>query len=463
MYNYLLNGKIKYISADCGSGKTHALIEVAKRSDERFIIVQSTLQLIEQTEKGLGSICKVINTNTQSNVLKAVMDFLLNPTHRVLVLSEKAFLGISDLSLLNGWKIFLDDVVNFHAYKVINTEKKYEVENELFKDFEEVSSQYLTAKPVIEFSDDLVKQMSNSFDFVGSYDHFVMNSSFFDKIGKAGNVDVYSNDCKQLTTLAWVNIAKYKDLDVTFMSNLFEETLIYKGNKDLFEKVDLEGLRKRVRPVRERLKVYYFSEKRRLTRSFRDSQGDKLQAVYDYINTTVKEPYFYTTNTSTGKVLNGVHIKPVSRGMNSFQDYSTCIWLASMKPSPVEAKQLELMFDITGEEITYAREYENLYQFCNRSSLRKYESTEQVVVYVFDKDQAQFLSDDIKYIDVGIDTDVVKFVPLTINEAKRKRLYRTLKKNLPEDEFLGWLSSNTNNDLSEREREHFSTQYYKRM
>lgn len=283
----------------------------------------------------------------------------------------------------------------------------------------------MTAKPVLEFSDDLLKQMSNSFEFVGTYDHFVMNSSFFNKIGKAGNIDVYSNDCKQLTTLAWVNISKYKDLDVTFMSNLFEETLIYKGNKELFEKVDFEGLRERVKPVRERLKVYYFSENQRLTKSFRDTHGDKLQAVYDYINTTVKEPYYYTTNNSTGKVLNGVHIKPVSRGMNSFQDYSTCVWLASMKPSPVEAKQLELMFKITGEEITYARELENLYQFCNRSSLRKYDSTEQVVVYVFDKEQARFLSDNIEYIDVGID-EVQKFIPAKLSDADYKGWVRLL-------------------------------------
>ncbi|HEI9791849.1 TPA: hypothetical protein SLN52_000609 [Serratia marcescens] len=133
-----------------------------------------------------------------------------------------------------------------------------------------------------------------------------------------------------------------------------------------------------------------------------------------------------------------------------------------MKPSPVEAKQLELMFKITGEEITYARELENLYQFCNRSSLRKYDSTEQVVVYVFDKEQARFLSDDIEYIDVGID-EVQKFVPLDLGSTKTKRLYRTLKKNLSEDSFLTWLRSDTNKDLSDREREHFRTQYYKRM
>ncbi|TFZ49716.1 type III restriction endonuclease subunit R [Serratia proteamaculans] len=451
---------LKYIQADCGSGKTHSLIEMTKRSNEKFIIVQSTLQLIDQTSKGLSNICTVITSSEHSNVINSTMEFLMNPTSRVLVLSEKAFLGISDISLLKNWKIYLDDVVNFHAYNIINTEKKYEVENELFRDFEEVSSQYLTAKPVLEFSDDLLNHMSNLFDFVGTYDHFVMNRNFFDKIGKAGNVDVYSNDCKQLTTLAWVNISKYKDLDVTFMSNLFEETLIYKGNKELFDKVDLEGLRERVKPVRERLKVYYFSENHRLTKSFRDSHGEKLQEVYDYINANVKQPYYYTTNTRTGKVLNGVHIKPVSRGMNSFQDYSTCVWLASMKPSPVEAKQLELMFKITGEEITYARELENLYQFCNRSSLRKYDSTEQVVVYVFDKEQAQFLSDNIEYIDVGIDKEVVKFVPAKLSDADYKRLGKVTIKRFPDQEsFDRWMNSTVNSHLNDLQRDKFYQKY----
>lgn len=114
---------LKYISADCGSGKTHALISIAQRSNDKFIIVQSTLQLIEQTTKELGSIATAITSSNHSNVINDTIEFLMKPTHRVLVLSEKAFLGISDLSILRDWKIFLDDVVNFHAYNVINTEK----------------------------------------------------------------------------------------------------------------------------------------------------------------------------------------------------------------------------------------------------------------------------------------------------------------------------------------------------
>ncbi|OFS98631.1 hypothetical protein HMPREF3138_00210 [Serratia sp. HMSC15F11] len=130
-----------------------------------------------------------------------------------------------------------------------------------------------------------------------------------------------------------------------------------------------------------------------------------------------------------------------------------------MKPSPVEAKQLELMFKITGEEITYARELENLYQFCNRSSLRKYDSTEQVVVYVFDKEQARFLSDDIEYIDVGID-EVQKFIPAKLSDADYKRLGKVTIKRFPDQEsFDRWMNSTVNSHLNDLQRDKFYQKY----
>jgi hypothetical protein len=193
---------------------------------------------------------------------------------------------ITDLSLLRQWRIYLDDVVSFHTFNVINSEKKFEVEHQLFRDFDELSDQYLTAKSVTEFNDDLVQAMSTKFGFIQDYDHFVMNSNFFTKIGKVSNQDVYSNECKQLTILAWVDIAKYSNLDITFMANKFEESLIYKGNSNLFEEVKLTGMLERTVPVSDRLKVYYFSEER-FTRTYRDKNPDALAKVAEWINSNL--------------------------------------------------------------------------------------------------------------------------------------------------------------------------------
>lgn len=453
--------RLKYISADCGAGKTHALIQQILRTDDRYIIVHGTLQLVEQTHEALGTVSKMITSRScTESVEKDLHTFLLNSTHRALIITDKAFMRITDLSLLRQWRIYLDDVVNFHTFNVINTEKKFEVEHQLFQDFDELSDQYLTAKSVTEFNDDLVQAMSTKFGFIQDYDDFVMNSNFFDKIGKVGNQDVYSNECKQLTILAWVDIAKYSHLDITFMANKFEESLIYKGNLNLFEEVKLTGMRERALPVRERLKVYYFSEER-FTRTYRDKNPEALPKVAMWINSNMDASgYFYTTNLESKGILKGKYIDPISRGMNTFQDYTKCVWLASMKPSPVETKKLELMFSITREEVVQARERENLYQFINRSNLRNYSSTSMIEVYVFDKEQAQSLSTNIEYIDVGLDGNEDKFVPLTLSRAEAKRFERITKEKYPTiEDFDKWMNKNNNMEMNQAKRDHFYAKY----
>lgn len=460
MHNYLSNGKLKFISSDCGSGKTHALIKLIKHTDDKYIIVQGTLQLLNQTAEELGTICKVISSKSYvESVEKDIHNFLLNPTHRVLVITDKAFMRITDLSLLRQWKIYLDDVVNFHTYNVINTEKKFEVEKQLFKDFVSLSDKYVTAKSITDFEDDLVQSMANCFGFIQDYDHFVMNSNFFDKIGKAGNLDVYATENKQLTILAWVNIAKYSNLDVTFMANKFEESLIYKSKPALFEEVNLSGMRERKVPVHDRLKVYYFSEER-FSRTYRDANPEALPKVAAWINANVTE-YFYTTNSDSKGILNGKYIDPVSRGMNTYQEYTKCVWLASMKPSPVETRQLELMFNITREEVVQARERENLYQFINRSNLRAYESAQVVEVYVFDKEQALALSSNIEYIDVGLDCSTNKFEPLGLSKNDYKRFADITLERFPTiEKFDKYLTKKSNARLNERQRQHFYKKWH---
>jgi len=274
--------------------------------------------------------------------------------------------------------VFLDDVVNFHTFNVVNTEKKFDVENNLFMDFKQYADyeQYCTATAVEEFSDDLIEAMSGAFKFVRDYDHFIMNRDFFEK-NENGFYKKFKN---QLTILAWLDLEKYIGLDMTFMANDFENTLIYKGNASLFEKVELSGVRKRTVPVNDRLKVYYFSDKR-LSRDYRNKNQEKVEMVIKWINNNV-EDYYYTANTDNKDVLNGTYIKPVSRGINDYQEYTKCVWLASMKPAPVESRLLQLKFDIDRTAVVQAREMENLYQFINRSNLRDYSSERIVEVYV---------------------------------------------------------------------------------
>ena len=460
----------KFISADCGAGKTNALIQQIKRTDDRYIVVQGTTKLVEQTTGNLGNIARMITSNncSGSSVESDVHQFLLNPTHRALVITDKAFLQVSDLSLLRNWKIYLDDVVEFYTYRTINTELKYQIEKKLFKDIESVTDKYVTAKQVTEYTDDLLRELhNNSFSFIREYDNFIMNSNFFAKLGRVGelNADIYSNKNNQLSICAWVDLSKYKGLDITFMANKFEESLIYKGNPELFTKVNFDGLRSRVKSVDERLKVYYFSKSKKFTKTFRNENPEQVAKTIDYLNTNVTD-FYYTVSGDMSKNLKGTYITPVSRGLNSYQDYTTCVWLASMKPSPVEITQINIMFGLSSDEIIQAREYENLYQFVNRSNIRDYASEQDVVIYVFDEEQARSLSSNPIFIDLGIDENVKKsdFIAVKLSDADYKRMGKITMKRFPDREkFDTWMNTKVNSHMNESQREKFYKKFDRRV
>ncbi len=457
---------MNYIQGDCGSSKTYMTIEMIKRTDIPYLLVHSELQLVKQSAAALGDICTVISSETHSNVEYAVNQFLQEPTHRVLIISERAFLRISDLSLLKNRKTMLDDVVSFHCYKVINTEKKHEVHKQLFTSFTDLDKQYCTAVPITRFNDDLLSDIHQRFEFIDLYDEFRMNSNFFSTKIQDGH-EVYRDECNQLSIMAWVDIQKYVDagLDMTFLANKFTESLLYRSNPGLFTEVKM-SLRQRAVPVSERLKVYYFLDKKRFTSTFRTDNPNALPTIAHHIEQNVTGQYYYTSNSSTkgdmsSILTSGQYISPNSRGMNAYQSYTTAVWLASMKPSPVEAVMCREQFGITGQDLVQAREFENLYQFINRSNLRDYDSDSEIVVYVVDREQAESLGTaNIHHIDLGLEdgsTETMKPgrpVMFSEEDKKLRKAFSTLqsrhKGDVSTEQFSKWC---TKRNLSESQVE----------
>ncbi|ELY6084866.1 TPA: hypothetical protein I8627_004874 [Citrobacter freundii] len=135
-----------------------------------------------------------------------------------------------------------------------------------------------------------------------------------------------------------------------------------------------------------------------------------------------------------------------------------------MRPSETEAKQCELFFKIDGEAIHIAREYESLHQFVLRGISRNFDSTETQIVYVFDEWQARSLTDNIEYIDLGIDDDeqgqrgrpqgsMNKEKRFTLDDTKAKRFRRWKDSNpgLELEAFRAFLASATNAGLNTEE------------
>lgn len=424
--------KLFYSSGPCGSGKTSELFKIIKvNAEQKFMIVQGTKVLIEQSKKTLLSEHGITATAIYSsgeegdNVMDRITDFIQEPTSRVIIITDKAFWNLST-SLLSGYRIYLDDVVSFSTFKVINEKElnmknlvKLQVFNELNDIADSIDSKgnatYVTATKK-EQEGELHKSIQKQFSVTEQNDKFFMNKSWFTQM-----------DTEQLTILAYKDLTKYLGLDITFMANDFENTLTYLAYNQLFEKVEL-NLRTRTVPVQDRLVVKYFS-KGNLSATWKMNNPEKYKRVYDYLNTELNGKSFYWTNNKKDGdqyTLLGEFISPDSRGLNEFQDHDTCVWLASMKPNPSEAACLEHAFGISGAQIVQARELETLHQFVMRGCIRKYDSTEIQTVYVFSEEQAKSLVSNPQYIDLGLDNDEPKkkgapvkdvTVPATVNAS----------------------------------------------
>lgn len=456
--------KFKYVSAECGSGKTRAVCKIINESEstEKYILVQNTQELIKQTANQLNN-CEYIITDSvpkDESVISSAIEFLTSGSNKTLLITDKTFFKIPR-ELLSNWSVYIDDVTNFHSFQNINEgspEIKNIIRNVLIHKVQSLDDRnmYIAAERNPEVQGDVVKNILNQLSVLNDNDRFIMNNEYFTDVEK-----------EQLNITAWKDLNEYKDISITFLGANFENSLIYKGNKDLFESTELKGLLTRKTELKDRLKVYYFSKKHKLSKTWKTNNPDKVQKIYSFIDEELEgQDFYWTKNKSDSQSLkNGTEISPDARGFNKYQHLMTCVWLACLRPSETEAKQSELFFEIDGEAIHVAREYESLHQFVLRGISRSFDSTETQTVYVFDEWQASYLTDNIEYIDLGIDDDEQgqrgrpqgsmnkeKRFTLADTKAKRFRRWKGSNPGLELEAFRAFLASATNADLSTEEK-----------
>ncbi|CFQ83809.1 type III restriction endonuclease subunit R [Yersinia enterocolitica] len=460
--------KFKYVSAECGSGKTTSLCNMINRvlntkdSTEKFIIVQNTQKLATDTAKKIGN-CKLLISDLiprGKNVINTVLDFLKAPVERVLIISDKTFFRIP-VEMLEGWQIWLDDVANFHSFKNINDDNqriKDIIYHDLMQEHEivdEEKGQYLTAKKKA-VKGNLINKIAQELSVISENDIFIMNNDYFNDPEKT-----------QLSILGWKELRKYIGLPVTFMGANFENSLIYKARPEIFEQISLDDLQQRKVPLAERLKVYYFSENIKLSKTWKERNSSQLQRVYDYLSVILEGQEYYWTNNNADKqkLHKDYRISPDARGHNDYKDRCTCVWLACMRPDDTEAKLCELLLNITGEDIHQAREYENLHQFALRGISRQFDNDATQIVYVFDKWQAESLSTNIEHIP-GVLENVAPGVPgrpagakntnrlpaLSDTKSRRFNRWKTANPGLEWASFQAFLKSDVNGDLSTEDK-----------
>jgi len=409
--------KLKYVSADCGSGKTKYITEQANSNNKYNIIVQTTAALIHQTCSHLTDCQYILSGVNSDNTVRDFSEWLRNKPSKNLVITNKTFFRAStqDLEQLSKSNIVvhIDDVTTGYGFFNENSNHNEVIEKLLGN--VDLSQEYFTSTELVNDSNDFV--LSNIYKSIvesGVYDYVVMKNPRFDE--KA--------EYKKICLLSSIDLKKYLGINITFYSNDFENSLIYKSDPELFEKVELV-LNQRATPIKDRMNVFYFSKKN-LSKYYKSTNEESFLKVVDYIESTVNGDYIYTANKNDidgllkNKFQNGSFVSVDCRGINSYQSYTNCVFLASLKPNKNESEMTEKFLGISYSDIIQQRELEALYQFVNRTALRDYDSSSKVNVYVFDEQQAYSLSDNPVFIDLGLESNKKARALETKPRAKNK-------------------------------------------
>lgn len=153
--------------------------------------------------------------------------------------------------------------------------------------------------------------------------------------------------------------------------------------------------RKRAVSTASRTSIRYFSDHRDSSLT-RFGEGDMpLTAITDFIaGDATGKPVLWTVNErhmSKCTLPTNDYISPKSHGRNDLTQFTHVAWLAAMKPSKFEVGSLKQICGMTAQELIDWREFNTLYQFVLRGTLRDFDSTTPAVIYVFSVKQAEYL------------------------------------------------------------------------
>jgi hypothetical protein len=395
LMNYL-----SYISGEPGSGKgIHIKKTIFNNPNGKYLIVQPTTDLIDEFSKDIPDALVLHSHSFKGDLLTEIQKHLANDGPAVIFITDKMFYRI-DPYRLKTWKIFIDDCVDFCNVIVRN---KSGIDN-----MEMVYQELFITDECVMIDDnylsyELCPKENVSEDLHQAYEYYEQLNMYH---RKAIYKESFSTKYNKVVVWGDYDIKRYTeyDLDITYLANNFESTLLYKANKDLFKKVDYENLF----PMgnNKRLVINYFIEgtKNKLSKSIMKNDTNTINSIQKYITENV-DNYYWTKNNDEEITfeLPGQYLTPNQRGKNSLKHYTSCVFMAAMNPSDVVLPHYNNVWGITAYDLVQNWTYEILYQYIYRGIIRDYDSEEVMKVYVYDEGTAKSVyGATYNYIDLGL-------------------------------------------------------------
>lgn len=199
---------------------------------------------------------------------------------------------------------------------------------------------------------------------------------------------------------------------VKFLANAFDRSLTYsvfraRHPELAWQRDELPTTRTF---VRRSMKIHFFARAHRASRGLFDTVRGKrnLEVISKWIaRSRGSDGHIWMCNEADKASLRrmpGAKLAPRQAGSNRYQHVDAVTALYTAKPEPAECQILDAC-GIDPNSAIETREYETIYQFVGRSSIRDASSSREVNVYVYDSGQANYLADMFSsagYIDVEL-------------------------------------------------------------
>lgn len=467
--NKLFNG-IKLVSSPCGSGKTTSTCDYIR--DHQFysnhVYVAPTIKLLNQTEamlkdRDIYNITKINSVDHPMGVKSEIIQYLNQASHEgeILLITLKSYLDLSYFHKKENWTVIIDEAPAVDCYYTFDlTNNNSYLKNLLeIKEIIKPGMGILQAKKKselkkrIESKDVIDDQFKDLFRNILSknYDVFCDVKSWNDLID--GDTKDPANNTNRVYILAMLNPTKFENA-VILGANL-ENTIMYEYYSRYYDIdfVEHEEIKKGLKfsahycseNTRSARKIdyYYYFEKESFSKNLRDKEvpGKNCKVIELIEQAILKEPVFSESKTlliennnygglldEKKEIFNRGEV--INYGLNAYQHLNSFVFLAALNREPKHSQMLDSL-GIDRHYVIRATQYEAIYQGVMRTSLRNYNATEEINVFVPTLQEVKYLIDifgpNNTVRKLGEENYKKTLIPLTNNE-KNLRCERNYRK-----------------------------------
>ena len=427
-----------YVSAPCGAGKSHALINyicINFNTTLNMIVVPS-VDLAEQYNKNFincGRVITVVNSKTSKGKVVSTIDREIDRISFLgfgtLCITQSAFDKLSYIKNKKEWNVYIDEVpeksevltelcipyntkfITDHFSIESESDKLYKLN--LVNTKESKNFNNLNYDSINEIIRPLVDLALNSYDiFVCKYqwDKMIIANDITSDNG-IEEVKRNGNPANKLSFISILSPARFNDFNsTTFLSANFNYTILSK----LWEKiygVDFQlnsNLYSKLRyteyshDLSKRIKITYLQEARHTISGGKDYNQNTgftrleelLTLGFNYLNRDGK-PFLYSLNNGVNpnynEVGNGINIAVKAQGLNCYQHINKSFFAPALNRSPKHI-QLLVSLGLDNEFLERERFHELGHQNVMRGSARNPDSTDDIEFVVIDKSTAEHLA-----------------------------------------------------------------------